>query len=577
MKQILRMLRSIWGNASVRKKLIAFTIMLVLIPSVIFSVVFALFSIRNVENNYQNYVNNVMEQTAQNVGNRVDNITYMLYDLSTDKSLEENIKKWSQKGLAENERYILRQDITKTITRAMTKIEQVHGVYLSFDRAEPIQVSMSRVRYTQIPDISEIRAGKGSNIWYPFETDNQVVPVSKALFDFVSLQPIAYMTVFVKIEYFTDCLDGVLLGDNGRVYLLEGNGRSIGDKLPQNVLEEYTEANLANPGWRIWVPDSYHQLAMYPMETGQWNLLGVVDMHEQQKEIQTILLEVVGVFLLVACILIWLCVQVSKSISRPIKDLQDCMERFSAGDFQVIAPAKYNDEIGELRCHFNKMAQEVDRLISRVYVEENLRQKAQIEALQMQINPHFLYNTLDTINWMSETHGQRDIAVVSRSLASLMRYSLRDDEFVAVEEELEAVENYIKIQHYRYGDSLKLELDIHEEVLYENMPKHILLPLLENALEHGLKNIKGEKRITVHGTITDNVIHIHVQDNGEGFPNEEIAKILEVPQKTDGRHMRIGLRNVNQRLQLIYGKEYGLSIASKPQSGSTVMVSFPVE
>lgn len=572
MKALCTFLKNLWGNASVKSKLVTFTIALVLIPSVIFSIVWALFSIRTLQSNHEYYTSNVMAQTAQNINNRIDNITYILYDLSIDESLQEGIRGWNRSFLTESEIHTLRIDITKSITRSITKIKQIRGVLLTFDHRDAISLSTTGISYSGSMDNQEILAGQGSNIWQSLDCENQVIPISKVIYDFQTLKPIAYLTVFVNAEYFTACLQDVHLGEQGGVYLVENGLCSIGQALPESVQEALTDRDRVQ-----WHADGYGQLVSAPVTLAQWELIGVVDTQSQQQEVFRILLEVIVVFLSVACILIVLCIHVSRTISRPIRDLQDCMERFSSGDFNVIAPARFHDEIGDLRQHFNKMAQEVNRLINRVYMEENLRQKAQIEALQMQINPHFLYNTLDTINWMSEINGQRDIAVVSRSLAALMRYSLRDDKFVAVEEEIEAVEHYIQIQHYRYGDELKLELQLDEAVLYENMPKHILLPLLENALEHGLKDRKGEKRITVYGTTDGEVIRIQVQDNGTGFPEELLGTVLTQSPPTDGRHMKIGLRNVDRRLKLIYGPDHGLHIASQQQVGTTVTVSFPQE
>lgn len=251
------------------------------------------------------------------------------------------------------------------------------------------------------------------------------------------------------------------------------------------------------------------------------------------------------------------------------------MEKFSTGEFSVTAPAKYRDEIGELRRHFNQMAQKVQNLVNRVYAEENLRQKAQLEALQMQINPHFLYNTLDTINWMAETNGQSGIAAVSRALGALMRYSLLDAQFVPVEQELDAVENYMSIQRYRYGQTLHVTLDIDEDVMYENMPKHILLPLIENAMEHGLKDIQGKKILSVTGVLREGNICITVQDNGKGIEAEKLSGIFCQTVDAEKNHMRIGLRNVDRRMRMIYGEEYGLQIESQPNAGCKVCVRFP--
>lgn len=245
------------------------------------------------------------------------------------------------------------------------------------------------------------------------------------------------------------------------------------------------------------------------------------------------------------------------------------------GDFTVQVSVLYNDEIGILRRNFNRLVNDINHLVSDIYNEKMLKQQAQLRMLQMQINPHFLYNTLDTINWLAQSHGAEDVAEVSRSLGYLMHFSLADQELISLEEEMDAVEHYMLIQRYRHGEQLKVEIEVEEEALYEKVPRHIILPLIENAIEHGLKNKIGEKQIQITGEVQQDVVIMHVSDNGVGMAPEEIERALDGSGQKKKRHMSIGLNNVNRRIVLRYGEAYALQIHSVVGEGTTVEVRIP--
>lgn len=576
MRKLYHYIEQVWGNASIKKKLIVIAISLVLIPTLILSAFFSIVSVRNLEKNHTSYVRNVMEQADQNIQNRIDSMTYMLYDLSIDKTIQANLRFWQTEDMPLSERLKAKTEVVRSVTRTITRIPEVRGVYLLFDAADGIYISDNRALFLQACGNDEILEGRGSNIWQNEDVKNSVVPVSKELYSLDTLKPLAHMTLFISSDYFLKGLNEIQFGEEGGIFLLENSGHSIWKTLPALMASASFDQQKSATD-QLQQLDSGHGFVLHEMQNGYWKILGVVDLSQAQAEIRTLLLDTFGVFFLVACILIFLSIQMSKSISRPIKNLQIYMEKFSTGEFSVTAPAKYRDEIGELRRHFNQMAQKVQNLVNRVYAEENLRQKAQLEALQMQINPHFLYNTLDTINWMAETNGQSGIAAVSRALGALMRYSLLEAQFVPVEQELDAVENYMSIQRYRYGQALHVTLDIDEDIMYENMPKHIILPLIENAMEHGLKDIQGEKILCVTGVLREGNVCITVQDNGKGIEAEKLSGLFCQTVDVEKNHMRIGLRNVDRRMRMIYGEEYGLHIESQPNAGCTVCVRFPPE
>jgi len=265
------------------------------------------------------------------------------------------------------------------------------------------------------------------------------------------------------------------------------------------------------------------------------------------------------------------------TMARPIKRLSKAMGQVQKGDFAVRVPNKRKDEIGELTESFNYMLEEINTLIRQVYQEKIAQKNAEVQALQAQINPHFLYNTLDSINWMLIDRGEYDISDIILSLAGLMRYSIEDENaFVPLEKEIGYVQCYLKIQKNRLEERLEYDLETEENLADEQVPKLILQPIVENAITHGIepRNRKGMIRILIKD-LGDEML-ISVEDNGIGMTLKQLNHLRdEVPDIEREGHTGIGVRNVNRRIRLHYGEAYGISIESTYGKGTIVSLRIP--
>ena len=274
---------------------------------------------------------------------------------------------------------------------------------------------------------------------------------------------------------------------------------------------------------------------------------------------------------------------ISASIYLPIKKLQDLTATITKNDLQALVSGENVDEITELGISFNIMTSKVrDLLDAKVREQENLK-KAELKVLQAQINPHFLYNTLDTIVWMSESNQPRQVIEIVRALSSFFRISLsRGKDWIPISQEIEHVESYLYIQKIRYRDILDYKIDMDESILDGTILKLTLQPLVENALYHGIKNKRNGGTIWVRvRRANQNEVMLEVQDDGVGCTPYKLGKITErlsddADEITpDGEGF--GLANVNKRIKLYYGNQYGLSIESQYQEGTRVRVVIPLE
>jgi len=273
---------------------------------------------------------------------------------------------------------------------------------------------------------------------------------------------------------------------------------------------------------------------------------------------------------------------ISASIYIPIKKLQDLTATITKNDLQALLSSENVDEITELGMSFNIMTSKIREMLdSKVREQENLK-KAELKALQAQINPHFLYNTLDTIVWMSESNQPGQVIDIVRALSSFFRIALsKGKEWISIRQEIEHVRNYLHIQKIRYRDILDYAIEVDENILDGTILKLTLQPLVENALYHGIKNKRNGGTIIVRAKRTDqNLVLLEVQDDGVGFTPYKLsqikAKINEDSGEITSTDSGFGLENVNKRIQLYYGKQYGLTVQSQYQSGTQVTVAIPL-
>ena len=273
---------------------------------------------------------------------------------------------------------------------------------------------------------------------------------------------------------------------------------------------------------------------------------------------------------------------ISRSIYIPIKKLHDVTTTITKNDLQALVTSDNVDEITELGMSFNIMIGKIRELLdAKIKEQENLK-KAELRALQAQINPHFLYNTLDTIIWMAESKKTDQVIEIVRALSSFFRISLsKGKDWITVGEEIERTRSYLTIQKMRYRDIVDYKIEVDEEVLDNTILKLSLQPLVENALYHGIKNKRNGGTITVRAKQRDgNEVLLEVEDDGVGFTPEKLAQVqVELSDNSDEIRLEsgFGIDNVNKRIKLYYGKQYGLSIKSEYQVGTCVAVVIPAK
>ncbi|MEF3355389.1 sensor histidine kinase [Paenibacillus sp. GYB006] len=316
-----------------------------------------------------------------------------------------------------------------------------------------------------------------------------------------------------------------------------------------------------------------------------WNVIANISMNRLYEEYN--ISQKLFLYVAVSCGVIFLLLSfiLSNLITKPIIELTKMMRKTKSHRFKTIKPQVtwQVDEIGILYHEFNKMMKDIDTHIRESYQNKILMLDSQMKALEAQINSHFLYNTLESINSIAEIEEVESIVVMTKSLGDMFRYSIKtDSELVMVSEELKHVENYMAIQQIRYGDKIKFDLNVEPEIHNRRMLKLLLQPLVENAIYHGLENKRGKGSITVRGYFQGERIVFQIQDDGIGMSKtqaEELRQALLQPPEfvTVGRRQMqsIGIKNVHSRIVLYYGKNYGLTFETELNKGTQITIEIP--
>jgi two-component system sensor histidine kinase YesM len=273
---------------------------------------------------------------------------------------------------------------------------------------------------------------------------------------------------------------------------------------------------------------------------------------------------------------------ISRSIYAPIKKLHNVTTTLTKNDLQALVTSNNVDEITELGLSFNIMIGKIKDLLDAKVKEQEYLKKAELRALQAQINPHFLYNTLDTIIWMAEAKQTDRVIEIVSALSSFFRISLsKGRDWITIGEEIERTRSYLTIQKMRYRDIMDFTIEVDERTLNNTILKLILQPLVENALYHGIKNKRSGGTITVRAIQkSENEILLEVEDDGIGFTSEKLSQV-QAELENDSSDIRLdagfGIDNVNKRIKLYYGKQYGLSIRSEFRKGTCVTLLIPAK
>ena len=381
--------------------------------------------------------------------------------------------------------------------------------------------------------------------------------------------------IVVGLEEITEAEDNIARLDSVNKYL--SNLRIYVDRIEENLQKEsHYEDNM-----EIWENDVQIVTSLVGDTMSQYIYYEVRGIQQSRAAYQTFFMNLVRFSLLGMGLLLLLVIILSyyipRSITMPITRISRVTNQVAKGNLSVRAAAESGAEARMLSDSLNAMIDKINELLDQVTTEQIRLRKAEFELLQAQINPHFLYNTLDTIVWLAEAGDQKRVVSMVGNLSDFFRTSLNQGkDIISIREELAHVRSYLEIQQVRYQDILRYEITVPEDLYEYKIPKITIQPLVENALYHGIKNKRGQGTITITGERSENGFVLYVRDNGIGMTQERLKEVRAGIQKLSYTGKEIyGLYNVNERIRLNFGETYGISIESTYGEGTCVSISLP--
>lgn len=593
---------SFWN---IRKQLFLLFITVSIIPVVIVSYISYYSYTTLVSTQVSKLASDTIDNTTERISNiirNIDRITLSFQQFSAQPgsvTVADRLTQLNQKSdLSYFDLFLARQEMMFFLNNLMLSNEYIKGIYIFLPNGHNITYSSGYdlvVGYNPSQDLwyqETIARNGGLYISEVGKKDfiinnTSSITFSRALYDSDTRNMLAVLLLDCDISIFNE-LDQDIISGITSIYLVDRHGeilyetsmRKIGEPLSGSLLEiikQDTDGNVQELHDGILT-------VMRPFSGSDWRILATIDVQELYKQYGISEKLIVNIAFTCGIIFLILSIVLSKLFTNPIIELAKTMRRSKT--YPLTLANKHldrKDEIGILYREYNKMVQDLEEYIRESYQNKLMTLDSQMKALEAQINSHFLYNTLESINSIAEIEEVESIAIMTKALGDMFRYSIKtESELVLLSEELTHVYNYIAIQSIRYEDKIQFHVQIEDHLHQERILKLILQPVVENAIYHGIELSSKGGLIELRAYQKDEQIIFEIRDTGVGMTQEqlhELQTLLNEPvefKELGQRNKRgIGLKNIHSRIQLYYGEQYGLSIQSKKNIGTTITIIIP--
>lgn len=562
-----------------RDKLIIVFTALVLFVSISISFVSVKLASGAIAEKNRRYFNDITNQATSNISRNVSDMDQITFDILANSSIQSVLRTVNALPPGGLDKTLISNEIDKILFKYTLNNDNIISLSIFSDSGIEFTVNQSVQDETyKLFDKNTIYAANGTTLWGLNKDKSKNFCAAREILDLVTQKPIGYINMVVKESYFGDIVEnissslvsGTYLVDKDGIVVSTNNSSELGSQLPlyrQIAANDFDSALYTLNGVQNYVFNGKQ------MDNG-WTLITLIPQNELEDETNALIRLILFVDAAVALIAFGILFLFVRRFTDPITKLCRSMENVGQGDFQKKFAVRSNDEIGMLGRSFNSMVENIDNLIKTVYKLEISKKQAELDSLKMQINPHFLYNTLETINWMARMQNNMDIATVTTALGQFFRASVHQSNFITIAEEIKNVQNYLTIQAYRFGNKIKTEISADEDCKDEFIPSFLLQPLVENAIIHGLepKLAKGILKISIYRE--EDGIHFMVWDDGVGISEETLQRIRADFMTLNTKNF-IGLGNVNKRICLHYGNNCRLTISSGINEGTAVSFIIP--
>ena len=441
---------------------------------------------------------------------------------------------------------------------------------------------------TQAPWYNEVMNKKGGyilsynagGIFTPVKSEGNFISLIRVINDLHTQGPIAILVMNIPESALEKSCYDITNNPNAEILLMDNQENILidSDNTTGFDINNFIKTNeKLNKKYTLWKSDKTEYMVSYlKVEETGWKVASIIPYRELSKEsgfiglVTFLLIAVNSLLLFIGSILI------SRTITVPIKKFCEAMKGIEKGEFKKVQLKAGKDEIGRLRDGYNTMVEEIQKLIHRIVEEQGLKRKTELEVLQAQIKPHFLYNTFDSISSLALSGKNRDVYNIMKALGNYYRTSLsKGKELITIGEEIDMVTNYLKIQKYRYEDIFSVHYDVDEEVKKYKILKLVLQPFVENALYHGIRPMQRSGTIQIIAKYYRDIIELIISDDGMGMSKDVINRLTSG--ETAKERNSFGVWGTIERLKILYGVEDVVTMESAPGDGTRIIIRIPVE
>lgn len=582
MKNLKVLISNKYKNLKIKYKLILF-ISILLIVCLSFIIMGFQYAFNSYDEQIYRQSSQVLIMSSNRIEDELKNIEEVTYKILTDDVIQHALIR-SKQNLSKYEKYQIEQEVWEKLTSYIGAERYIQSIHLFDHSGKEFRAGgvSSMILYDQKEYVmKKAEDENGSNSWISLEDDEDTIFSARQIksYENLSLENLGTLIVEVKLKDIVKELPREWEGE-GFIAISKGEDIFFAEDTTLANLDKLQLTTNSKQGYQI---QSIYGRSFFVTHSkspyANWTYWNVLPFGTMFAKVTMIKFLVIFLFLTISISAILLIIRFSERITNPIGNLVSAMKFVQKGDFKVaesFTPSQYHDEVGILHRNFFIMIEQINDLIKENYEKQLLIKDTEFKALQSQINPHFLYNTLESINWLAKVNQQQQISRMVESLGYLLRnaISIKDD-VITVREEMEMVEHYVTIQKFRFEERLVFTLFIDEKVKDCMIPKLVLQPLVENAIHYALEMMVEPCEIRVTAFKEDDYLHLLVEDNGPGMDNQQLAQVKNGEMKTRGNG--IGLQNIDARIKFVFGQEYGLQLDSELGKGTQVLIVIPYQ
>ncbi|ENH98017.1 multi-sensor signal transduction histidine kinase [Gracilibacillus halophilus YIM-C55.5] len=582
------------NNLPIRYKLISHFLMISILPIICLGFLFHWTTERVLEQQANDHTMQLISKVNETFSFYMNNLQSITYLVAGDEKVDQFFAAETKEDQTfEIQRY-LRHFTTLSPEVAGIMVVNHKGEYISNELYAPSVMDLTEASWYEkaiesrgIFQIIGRPEGRRLTSIVNYQND-EVVSVVRAVTDPFTNEVKGVILIDLKLRVIAEAVQDVRLGKTGYLMVIDEKGQNIyqpSDPIVEHIPMEWVneqpsgEFSKTMNGKRI-------QYIYQQSSFANWTTIGVFPQEETLLEMSEIRFYLIIFIFIIMLFGFSASYFLSHSISKPITQLMNLMQRAEAGDFKVRYQERRDDEVGLLGRSFNKMIQQLNGLMRLTKKQERQKRDAEFRSLQANINPHFLYNTLDTIQWMARKRDATDVAEIVGSLAKLFRIGLsKGKDMITVEQEIEHISSYLRIQQTRYRHKLDYQMNVEEEVQSSKMLKFILQPIVENSIYHGIKERRGLGMIEIQAERKQGMLHFIIRDDGVGMNQDQLKEMqlalkeavnrTENPENTRDKK-GYGLLNVQARIELTFGDSYGMNVNSEEGKGTTVELWLPL-